>query len=214
MKKWIYSLLLVCLTAWNVSAQADVNNEALQRRLEKELTEKSKTVSSIVCQFRQTKKMSFMSKPQTTNGTFYFKVKDKICMDYTLPKGDCLIMNEDRFIIITNGKQNVADARRNPMMKALKNMLTACMSGNISGMGIGSNSKVSYRDEDGFYVVSVGMDKKKTKGILKNIVLSFDKNDLSLSKLLMEEFSGDYTLYEFTKKQFNVPVADQLFLRD
>ncbi len=209
MKRLIaYALLFTVL----LSATAQTSSEKItEKNIEHLLKEKSAQTETISCHFRQTKKMSVLAKPVISEGTFYYKKENKICMAYSDPAGDMLLMNDDKFLIVTNGKKNIADAGRNPGLKALRQMLAACMSGNVQDLVLGGKNTITYDLNNGLYVITIGLDKKKTRGTIKSIVLSFDPSDLSLSELLMEEFSGDYTRYEFSDKKFNVGIDDNLF---
>jgi len=42
-------------------------------------------------------------------------------------------------------------------------------------------------------------------------LVHFDKKDMSLNLLRMEEESGDYTEYKFYNKQFNTEIESTLF---
>jgi outer membrane lipoprotein-sorting protein len=53
--------------------------------------------------------------------------------------------------------------------------------------------------------------KKKTKSGVVRVVLTYDKSDLTLSVLLMEESDGSYTEYALENKVLNQPVADEIF---
>jgi outer membrane lipoprotein-sorting protein len=46
---------------------------------------------------------------------------------------------------------------------------------------------------------------------IAEIELIFNRTDMSINRLKMVEKSGDYTMYLFTNKRFNVTIDGQLF---
>jgi outer membrane lipoprotein-sorting protein len=48
---------------------------------------------------------------------------------------------------------------------------------------------------------------------MKAVTMYFDKADMSLSGLVLEEPSGDSIRYEFSNKKFNVEVSEETFRR-
>lgn len=206
----LFFIMIILSGYYSLSAQVSLNSNQ-REQLQKQLTIKSDVTNTIFCHFKETKQMAMLTVPAVSSGYFYYKKEAKICMEYLSPKGDKLVMNGDDFLIISNGKKNKADARTNPMIRKLKNLLIACMSGDIAKVNGGSKNQVEYVELDKYYIVTVNMDNKRKKGYMKEIILNFEKSDLSLSSLKIIDSSGDFTLYEFDQKKFNEPVNEDLF---
>lgn len=204
-------VIMIFLAGYSALFAQTILSAEQQAQLQQQLTVKSEETNTISCKFKQTKQMAVLAAPSISSGCFYYKKESKICMEYALPKGDKLVMNGDDFLIISNGKQNTADARSNPMMRGLKNLLVACMSGDIAQMSAGITSQLEYAQTETQYLITARMDHKRKKGYFKEIILCFEKSDLSLSSLKMIDPSGDFTLYEFDQKRFNEPVNESLF---
>ncbi|MEG1585792.1 MAG: outer membrane lipoprotein carrier protein LolA [Bacteroidales bacterium] len=204
-------VIMVFLTGYSALFSQTILSADQRAKLQQQLTEKSDETNTISCQFKQTKQMAVLAIPSISSGCFYYKKEAKICLEYALPKGDKLVMSGDDFLIISNGKRNSADARSNPMMRGLKNLLVACMSGDIAQVSAGAKSQLEYAQTETQYLITVRMDHKRKKAYIKEIILCFEKSDLSLSSLKMIDPSGDFTLYEFDQKRFNEPVNESLF---
>jgi len=79
--------------------------------------------------------MSVLAKTNKSKGKFFYKKAQKICLEYTNPQGNLIVMNGVKFKIQTNGKATVVKMNSNPMMRQMGDMLTACMTGNLNLFG-------------------------------------------------------------------------------
>ncbi len=52
---------------------------------------------------------------------------------------------------------------------------------------------------------------KGLKELFKNINVTVDKKDFSVTTIQMQEQSGDYTILRFTNKELNANIPDALF---
>ncbi|MCD8072650.1 MAG: outer membrane lipoprotein carrier protein LolA [Alistipes sp.] len=179
------------------------------RRFAESLKEQSRAIQTIKCDFTQVRHMSVLAGNATSVGRFYYKREGNICLEFDQPAGDVIVMSGERFKIVSQGRRNVVSMNSNPMLKQLKNMLTACMTGDVKLLEAGS--EVSYEDTPKGYRLTIRPSNRKAKNQVSAIILTFDKGDMSLITLRMDEPSGDYTEYTFTGKSFNGPVDDSVF---
>lgn len=173
------------------------------------LKEAGDNTQTIFCNFTQVKSLAILAKPNQSAGKFYFKKEQNICLDYSTPKGNLIVMSGGKFKIVVDGKKTVVDMKSNPMMRQMGTMLTACMTGDLTQFG--SDSKTEYYETPSTYTVVISPINKKVKKYLKNIVLIFDKKDLTLNSMTMHENETDYTRYEFSDKKVNSPVEIDKF---
>ena len=75
----------------------------------------------------------------------------------------------------------------------------------IRGFSIEVESKL---DE---WVVIMTPQRGKAASKISQIVLHFDRETMSLNILKMVEKNGDYTMYSFSDKKFNVAIDGELF---
>ncbi len=118
-------------------------------------------------------------------------------------------MNGDRFRITSAGKTNTVKMSSNPMLREMKRIISACMTADVESLKAGFTTQLSQTGAE--YILKLAPAARRSKGYVAAIVLHFDKRDMSLNILRMEEPSGDYTQYEFSNKKFNGPVPDALF---
>ena len=207
MKKMFFAFMLLCTTA--AFAQNYGNKIDPSRGFSERLKSASDRTQTIACDFEQVKYMSVLANTNKSKGKFFYKKAQKICLEYTNPQGNLIVMNGVKFKIQTNGKATVVKMISNPMMRQMGNMLTACMTGNLDLFG---NQSVSeYYENQSYYTVVISPTNRRVKSYLKQIVLRFDKDDMTLSSMKMNENDTDYTLYEFSDKKLNGNVDDDKF---
>jgi outer membrane lipoprotein-sorting protein len=88
------------------------------------------------------------------------------------------------------------------MFKQLSAMLTACMSGDVESIAKGFTPTITKGDKEWRVVLKPERGKGAAK--IAEVELIFDRRDMSINSLKMVEKSGDYTMYTFRNKQFNV----------
>ncbi|MEF9987297.1 MAG: outer membrane lipoprotein carrier protein LolA [Bacteroidales bacterium] len=215
MKKGILAIILmfgsILAIAQNYGTKGqnygiDINpNDGFSEKLKKA----SEATYSILCDFEQTKYMSVLAKPVNSKGQFYYTRADNICLEYSVPKGNIIVMSNGKFKIVNSGKTIIVSNKTNPMMRQLNGMLTACMTGNISLFG--SESITKYYESDNAYTVVITPTSNRVKTHIKQIILSFDKQNMTLLTMQMDENETDYTKYEFKAKKLNCNIPQEKF---
>lgn len=192
---WIWMLFVVPASAQNIS---------LQEQFERELSSKTKNITSIKCCFHQTQEMSVLTNVVSKDGVFCFLQPDKMLLSYN--NGDYIKMTQLYFEMKVADKTSTTKTASNPMLKNFAAMLTACVTGDFQQMKKGFAIDVESTMSE--WIVT--MTPQNGKGI-SGITLCFEKNDMSLNTLRIEQKSGDYTRYDFFDKQFNVIFDSHLF---
>lgn len=164
---------------------------------------------TIQCDFVQHKKVKNMTQIVQNKGLFYYDNSGLMAMHYTAPKGDKIIMNGERFIIVTSGKKMSVDASSNPMMAQISYMMQACMSGDISKLGKGWSMNVEPIDNG--YQVLLKPTVKRIQKYIVSMTMCFRDYDLTLDKLRIDEASGGYTEYTFMDKKMNKKIDRSYF---
>jgi outer membrane lipoprotein-sorting protein len=190
---------LICLLAVLLCAVAAT--EARDADFAERLKTASAATKTIECDFTLTRTMSFMASDVVSEGRFYYLRGAGISLDFTKPAGDLITMGRERFRIVSAGKTSIVRLDSNPMLKQLQRMLTACMTGNVEMLGEGST--LTFEDEGRCFVVTLTPTDRRARNMIKLITLTFEKQNMSLITLRMEEVSGDISQYRFFNKKFN-----------
>jgi outer membrane lipoprotein-sorting protein len=83
-------------------------------------------------------------------------------------------------------------------VKNLSSILSTCVLGDFDKMN--KNFAVDIKQNQTEWTVTLTPKQNKVAAKISNIIISFDKADMSLNLLKMIEKSGDYTAYTFTNK--------------
>jgi outer membrane lipoprotein carrier protein len=163
--------------------------------------------SSITSDFVQLKHLSFMNEDVSSNGKFFYSKPDRLLMQYEQPAGDIMLINKDQLVMIAVDKYSKTSTRSSSKARTIKSILSSCLQGDVSlidGVTLSSEETA-----DG-YVITAQL-KKKTRNNVKKVVLTYDKADLTLSVLQMEESDGSYTVYTLFNKVLNQAIDDKVF---
>lgn len=189
-----YLLILVCLT---ISSNAQ--DIEMKKVFEQELKAKNEHVTSIKCLFTQTRGLSVLSNTVDKTGDFYFKRPSD--MELLFHDGDYIKMDDSQFEMKVAENVTATKISSNPMLKNLSSILSACVIGDFDQMTKGFVAELEYTSTE--WVVTMAPQRGKAASKISQIIIRFDRNDMSLNVLNLVEKSGDYTMYAFSNKQFN-----------
>lgn len=196
-------LTIALLLGCTVSAQ----NISTQEQFENELKLKNESVSTIKCHFIQTREMSVLQNVVQKDGTFYFQRPGNMLLSFD--DGDYIKMTEEWFEMKTGESTTTTKVSSNPMLRNLSTILSACVVGNFDQMIRGFSIEVESKLDE--WVVIMTPQRGKAASKISQIVLHFDRETMSLNILKMVEKNGDYTMYSFSDKKFNVAIDGELF---
>lgn len=186
-------ITFILLLIFSVSGKAQTSD------FERALIDKSAEVQSIKCDFVEVRTMSVLQNPVKKKGKFSYTRPSNLELNFD--DGDFIRMTESRFTMRNAGKTTDMKLSSNPMLKELKRILSACMSGDLKQMTKGFAYNIE--EEDGSYSVSLTPQRGRGGMKLKSILMVFDKKDMTLSSLKMNEASGDSIEYLFNNKKIN-----------
>jgi outer membrane lipoprotein-sorting protein len=151
--------------------------------------------------------MSVLQNVVRKEGTFYFQRPGNMLLSFN--DGDYIKMTEEWFEMKTGENTTTTKISSNPMLRNLSTILSACVVGDFAQMIRGFSIQVQSQAKQ--WVVIMTPQRGKAASKISQIVLHFDRETMSLNTLKMVEKSGDYTMYGFSNKQFNVAIDGKLF---
>lgn len=179
----------------------------LKEEFENVLIEKSAGIETISCSFTQVRTMSVLAQDVRREGRFTCVRPGNILLAFE--DGDYIKLTDTYFNMKSAGAVTNVKISANPMLKELKRILSACMTGDVRMLS--SGFEINVKDAGRVYEVCLLPLRNRGGSQMKSIVLHFEKQDMSLDLLVFEESSGDSTAYEFADKEFNVSVDEELF---
>ena len=200
----------------SVFAQGEMKPMNDVETFKKKMAAEAQKVNSIESDFTQIKHMAAIEGDMISKGKFYYQKEDKVSLDYTSPIKYLIVINGSKIKMVANGKTSVYDVASNGLMKEMKDVLSACMTGNLQAMN--SNYKLEYFQDSKEYLVKIFPLGEAAKAILDEVNIYLDKNDMSVTRLRMVEASKDkkakdkdYTEYQFSDKKLNVDIPVSRF---
>lgn len=182
--------------AMGLSASA----QSLSEEFERELKAKSGGVTSIDAEMTQTREVAVLADVVKKEGDFHFQAPNNILLSFD--DGDYIKLSAEWFEMKSGTNVTKRSASSNPMFKQLSAMLTACMSGDVESIAKGFTPTITKSDKEWRVVLKPERGKGAAK--IAEVELIFNRKDMSLDSLKMVEKSGDYTMYTFRNKQFNM----------
>ncbi len=169
----------------------------------------SKSTKYIQCDFVQEKNQSMLTKKIISKGHFWFKKPVCIRWEYTDPYFYLIIFTKNKVFIKDDGGKKQYETQSSEIFKELGAMMFNFLQGKISAFS--KEYIITYMENDQNYYLKMIPISAKLLEILSQVDLYFDKTDLSVSKIKMNETEGDYTSIEFENKKLNVDISDTIF---
>ncbi len=204
MRKLLISIGLLLLSGLSLMAQ---EQEQVWAEFEQQLASKSQQVQTIACRFVQVRSLAVLASEVRKAGDFRYAHPERMLLQFD--DGDYIRMDATTFRMQSAGHVTRTRINANPMLKELKRMLTACMTGDIRQITVGFDVAVT-SDKSG-YVMTLVPQRGRSAARVSRMVLMFDKGDMTLKRLRMEQPSGDSTEYQFMEKTLNEPIEEGLF---
>ena len=168
----------------------------LAAQFEQELKSKNEDVTAIRCDFVQTRETSVLEMSVAKEGEFSFQRPCNMILSFD--DGDYIKMSETTFEMKTADNVTTTSISSNPMLKNLSSILSACVVGNFKEMTKGFDVTLQLTETE--WQITMKPTRGKAASKISQIILHFDRTNMSLNLLKMEEKSGDFTMYEFSNK--------------
>ncbi len=212
--KTIFRTILLAGVLFSISTNvfcAKQLNSAESTKLEAQIKAASEKTQTLASDFKQTKHIAGMTRDVTSKGSFKYKKTNKIRFDYTSPMKYEMVINGKKIMMVSNGKKTVMN--NNASTNQLQNLLTACMTGDMSSLKKYYN--ICYYDNGSSYLVKVSP--KTANKTISDLQITLKKSNKQVESIKMNEgkksnqSESDYTLYNFANTKANVNLNDNLF---
>lgn len=202
LKIWILTLAAVYAQD-DYTAMNDVSTFKLQ------LEKMASTVQTIESDFIQEKSLSVLSNKIISRGNFLFMKEDNIRWEYTEPYQYLIILSAGRIFIKDETGQQQYDIESNRMFREMNRFITGCIQGAI--LFEESDYSADYLENESEYFVKLVPGDLALQEMLNSVQISFDRNDLTVTRITMVESGGDYTRIEFINKRLNTDIPLEKF---
>lgn len=204
MKRVLFSLMALCLCLLNLSAQK-INEEKVKQQINA-VASKMKTMQ---CDFVQTKYLKMLNDKMVSRGKMYYQQSNKLRWEYTSPYTYTFVLNGSR-VLISKGKRNdVINVNQSKFFKEIARIMMNSVVGKC--LTDSKDFKVSLTGASAEYVATLYPQQKQMKQMFQKIILHFNKQKSTVSKVELIEKKGDRTIIELKNVKSNAPINAKVF---
>ncbi len=168
----------------------------------------AKKIKSLSTDFTQYKHMDFLAKDIETSGKMFFKEPDKLLWQYKKPYNYTIVFKNGKILINDEGKKSAMDAGGSKIFAKLNKLIVGSVSGDMFDDREFAISCFKNKD---FNVTRLVPKDATLKKYIKQIELSFDKQDHTVMQVRLVESAEDYTRIVFKNKMPNAKIDDAAF---
>jgi len=203
----IFTIVLFGLGIQLSFAQVRLNKNEAQKFREQAMLTATNT-NSIVSEFTQYKRISFLNNEIITIGNLVFKSPNTVKWEYTSPYQYSIVFKNDKMYINDGGDKSNIDISSNRMFKSLNNLIISSINGNMFD---DNRYTISYFKLNGNYLVKFLPKEKKMLDLITAFELIFHKETNDVIEVKMIESSNDYTKIIFKNRTLNTLINDAIF---
>jgi outer membrane lipoprotein-sorting protein len=203
-------LTIIILLNFSVFSQESEEFSPAQNmdEIKDKIAASSAEINSLSSNFTQEKHLTMMEEVLVSNGNFQFKKENKVRWTYSHPIDYSIIINENQFVILNEGKVSTYDISSNKMFSEINQMIVMAIKGNFVES---KEFKAAFFENKEFYKISLTPINEQVASMLSNIEIYFNKNDMSVGKVKFIEPGDDFTLITFSDRQLNRDIPDKTF---
>lgn len=207
--------VLFILMAWVLSMSAFAQTKltaAQQQKVVEKVNKSTSAITSMQCNFTQTKSMKMLSKKMQSAGVMYYKKTNKLRWQYTSPYDYTFVLNGDKVHIKSSKSSQKIDVQRNKMFRQITNIILTTITG--GSLKSSADFTVEMYQADKKYFARLYPKKKELKQIYSVIVIYFNPELTMVSTVKMQEKTGDVTTVNLINIKTNQPINEKVFSAD
>ena len=204
MKRVLFSLMALCLCLLNLSAQKI--NEAKVKQQINAVASKMKTMQ---CDFVQTKYLKMLNDKMVSRGKMYYQQSNKLRWEYTFPYTYTFVLNGSKVLISKGKRSDVINVNQSKFFKEIARIMMNSVVGKC--LTDSKDFKVGLTGASAEYVATLYPQQKQMKQMFQKIILHFNKQKSTVSKVELIEKKGDRTIIELKNVKSNAPINAKVF---
>jgi len=204
-----YILPVVLLFVGVVSfAQEQKMSETEIAVFKKSVNAVSSKIKSLSTDFVQYKHMDFLAKDIETSGKMFFKEPNLLSWQYKKPYNYSIVFKNGKILINDEGKKSAMDVGSSKIFGKLNKLIVGSVSGDMFD---DKEFTITYFKTKDFNITKLIPKDAALKKYIKQIELSFDKQDATVNQVRLMESAEDYTKIVFKNKILNAKIDDSAF---
>lgn len=208
MRKFRYTLILIFAVSAIYAQPVGYTKVEDFAKMEKEILEKSKNLSSLNSNFTQEKTMAYLDEVIVSKGDFWYKHPNKVRWQYNEPFEYVISINDNRFTIKDGGKINQFDTKSNPAFRELNSLIVSIAKGDLIS---DDRFEIEPFENSENYFLKLTPKDANMKNFISMTELFIDKATGVAIKIIMYESESDYTVISFSNSKLNEEISDSIF---
>lgn len=196
------------VTLFSPCAEAQHKPLPDENTFRQKLEEMAATTQSIKSDFNQEKHLSILSNALISEGELIFKKPNLLKWAYEKPFQYVIVLDGKEIKMKDEEKTSTFDITSSKTFKQINDLIVSSVNGDILKE---DQFDITYFQDEKNYIAFLVPKDAQMKKFVSKIELFFDKNDLTVNRLILREPNDDYTLINFSEKKINSNITDEAF---
>lgn len=206
--KTYITTLMVCFCYFVSSAQEQKMTEPEIVSFKQSVAVVAKKIKTLSSDFVQYKHLDFLSKDIETSGKMNFKEPNMVQWQYKKPYNYSVIFRNGKILINDEGKKNTMDVSSSKIFAKINKLIVGSVSGDMFD---DKEFSITYFKTKTNNVTRFIPKDASLKKYIKQIELTFDKEDATVIQVKLLESSEDFTRIILKNKIINAKIEDSVF---
>ncbi|MEL1253873.1 outer membrane lipoprotein carrier protein LolA [Flavobacterium sp. DGU38] len=200
--------ILILFISSNLFAQEQKMSTAEITQFKEDVNVVAKKIKSLSTDFVQYKHLDFLSKDIETSGKMFFKEPALLSWQYKKPYNYSIVFKNGKILINDEGKKSAVDIGNSKIFARINKLIVGSVSGNMFD---DKEFTISYFKLKGQNLAKFIPKDATLKKYIKQIELTFDKEEATVVQVKLLESSEDYTRIVLKNKVINAKIDDSVF---
>ena len=203
MKRILYTIVM-CLCLTQATAQTVNETKVMQQ-----INAVASAMKTMQCDFVQTKYIKMLNDKMVSRGKMYYQQSDKLRWEYTSPYTYAFVLNGSKVLISKGNRSDVINVNQSKFFKEIARIMMNSVVGKC--LTEKKDFKTSIDVTQTEYVATLLPQQKQMQQMFQKIVLHFNRQKSTVSKVELIEKKGDRTVIELQNVKTNTPVNAKVF---
>ena len=206
--KTYITALILCFCNFSLFAQEQKMTETEIVTFKITVKEVATKIKSLSTDFVQYKHLDFLSKDIETSGKMTFKEPNMLQWQYKKPYSYSIVFKNGKIYIDDEGKKSAMDVSSSKIFGKINKLIVGSVSGDMFDDAAFS---ISYFKNKTNNITKFIPKDAALKKYIKQIELTFDKDDATVIQVKLLESSEDYTRIVLKNKILNAKIDNSIF---
>lgn len=195
---------MMCLCLTQATAQTVNETKVMQQ-----INAVASAMKTMQCDFVQTKYIKMLNDKMVSRGKMYYQQSDKLRWEYTSPYTYTFVLNGSKVLISKGNRSDVINVNQSKFFKEIARIMMNSVVGKC--LTEKKDFKTSISGTSTEYVATLYPQQKQMQQMFQKIILHFNRQKSTVSKVELIEKKGDRTVIELQNVKTNAPVNGKVF---